>query len=90
MAINHLCGLPSSPACGLQVGQPALETVMRRLIQTIPTVARPNREPTSEAVKMVKIVSFIPRKTPIIAISLTSPEAMPSMPRQRKYTAPAP
>ena len=56
----------------------------RRLIQTARTVLNPKSEPASEAAKMVKTVSLIPRNAPIIAISLTSPNPMPSTPRARR------
>jgi len=56
----------------------------RRLVQTASTVHNPKSEPVRDAAKMVKTVSLVPRKAPIIAISLTSPNPMPSTPRARK------
>ena len=55
-----------------------------RFSQTTSTVAKPKSDPASEAVKIVKTVSFMPRNAPTMAISLTSPKPMPSVPRQRK------
>src|SRR6266853_151515 len=55
-----------------------------RLIQTTSTVVRPNNAPASEAAKMVRIVSFMPRKAPTMAISFTSPKPIPCAPRQRR------
>src|SRR5271165_6576098 len=46
--------------------------------------------PATEAVKIVRIVSLMPRNAPTMAINLTSPKPIPSVPRQRRYTAPAP
>jgi len=54
------------------------------LTHTTITVVNPNSDPATEAVKIVKIVSLIPRNAPTIAISFTSPKPMPSAPRQRK------
>jgi len=62
----------------------------RRFIQTARTVLSPNREPASDAAKMVKTVSLVPRNAPISAISLTSPNPIPSTPRALRVNGRAP